>query len=537
MPSTAGATQATATVRREMLQRMLQALDAYHAAEQTIDDGRDPATGADLADSAAKTVALDAAASGLTLGFHAAIDRAWTSADATARQTLWGGAEPTTQARRVLESETARQKAFASRFALDVARGETEEGRKIPEGTRAAMYAEASEAGYQIGASLNSPDGTLIWWVLAELSRHCYLCPIHAANSPYTRESIPSSPRDGSTPCKTRCKCHLTFSPATGTGPIDPESTEKARPFTERIVNPPPVPPGLRLPTPEERAVMRDREIQLNFARRKAADAEDAGRRAEADLWYQKRKDLNAEAIAYANERKIHDVPTFRVGDVINGRDLGQRDIDRLTHFRGIDGVTVSRAQVAAIKEAVAAAKRNVLTQLSQYPDIDAVSREEWRQALRDNGAPASAFGGELFRLGRESTEHACDHADHGPMRVRQRPVLDTLRAIEAAVPTVSDATLPSPADIQVLNIVGETARETLQNHLVALEVLAAAGRRTGVNPYRVELGPMDGDWPDTVAVAGTWVQGEMSEVRRFLTALRESAPAGFAVASWQPMG
>ena len=69
------------------------------------------------------------------------------------------------------------------------------------------------------------------------------------------------------------------------------------------------------------------------------------------------------------------------------------------------------------------------------------------------------------------------------------------------------------------------------------LEVFAAVGRRTGVNPYRVELGPMDEDWPDTVAVAGTWVQGEMSEVRRFLTALRASAPAAFAVAPWQPMG
>mgnify|MGYP001567227822 CR=1 FL=1 len=537
MPSTAGAKQATATIRREMLQRMLLAIDAYHAADQTIEDGHDPATGADLAASAAKSAARDAAASSLTLSFHAAIDQAWASANATARQTMWGGAEPTAQARRVMESETARQKAFASRFALDVARGETEEGRKIPEGTRAAMYSDAAEAGYQIGASLNSPDGTLIWWVLAELSKHCYLCPIHAANSPYTRESIPGSPRDGSTPCKSRCACHLIFRPATGTGPIDPESTEKARPFTERIVNPPPLPPGKRLPTPEERGIMRDREIQMNFARRKAADAEAAGRSDEAKLWYRKRKELNAEAIAYSKERGIHHAPTFRVADVINGRDLGQRDIDWLTHHRGIDGVTVSRAQVAAIKEAVEKAKANVLTQLSEYPDIDAVSREEWRQLLRENGAPASAFGGELFRLGREATEHDCGHAEHGAMFVRQRPVLDTLRAIEAAVPTVSDATLPSPADIQVVNLVGETARETLLNHVVAYEVLCAAGRRTGVKPYRVELGPMDEDWPDAVAVAGTWVQGEASEVRRFLTALRTAAPAAFAVAPWQPMG
>lgn len=282
---------------------------------------------------------------------------------------------------------------------------------------------------------------------------------------------------------------------------------------------------------------MRDREIQLNFARRKAADAEAAGRKAEAKLWYQKRKEINAEAIAYATERGIHDVPTFSVGEVINGRDIGQRDIDRLTHLRGIDGVTISRAQVAAIHEATAAAKRDVLAVLKDYPQASPVSREEWRRLLRENGAPASSFGGDLTRLATEAHVHhdGCDH-EHGRVTLHGCAAVDELRAVEAAVPVQSDATLPSPADIIAVNLVGESARETLENHAAVLATLAAAGRRTGVDPYRVEAGPFDDGWQTFVVAAGTWIQGERDEVVRFLRALRADA-APFAVAVWQPMG
>ena len=536
MASTASASVAVGPLRNTMLARFIAAIEAFHAVEQAL-EGDDPGTGQPYTPEA-RTAAIDAATMRLTLEMHAAIDTAWSQASATAVQTLWGTAEAPVQAARVLESEIARQKAFASRFAMDIARGETDEGRKIPEPTRAAMYADAMEAGYQVGASLGAPDGTLIWWVLGEVSNHCWECPILAANSPYTRENLPSTPKSGMQPCRSNCKCHLTTRLAPGVPPpLTPEQKQGGRRFEDRVVNPPPVPPGLRLPTPEERAVMRDREIQLNFARRKAADAEAAGRKAEAKLWYQKRKELNAEAIAYAKERGIHDVPTFSVGEVINGKDIGQRDIDRLTHLRGIDGVTISRAQVAAIHEATAAAKRDVLAVLKDYPQASPVSREEWRRLLRENGAPASAFGGDLTRLATEAHVHhdGCDH-EHGCVTLSGRSALDELRAVEAAVPVQSDATLPSPADIIAVNLMGESARETMENHAAVLATLANAGRRTGVNPYRVEAGPFDDGWQAFVVAAGTWIQGERGEVLRFLRALRSDA-APFAVAVWQPMG
>jgi hypothetical protein len=157
---------------------------------------------------------------------------------------------------------------------------------------------------------------------------------------------------------------------------------------------------------------MRDREIQLNLARRKAADAEAAGRKDEAKLWYRKRKELNGEAIAYAKERGIHDVPTFSVKEVLAGKDTGQPDIDRLTHLRGTDGVTISQTQVTAIHEATAAAKRDLLAVLQDYPEVDPVSREEWRRLLIENGAPASAFGGELTRLSPATVQAALGSTD-----------------------------------------------------------------------------------------------------------------------------
>ncbi len=404
------------------------------------------------------------------------------------------------------------------------------QGRRV---TRAVGAVEPGALVYDL-----TVDGDHSFVAEGFIVSNCVECPIIASSSPYTRESIPTLPRAGDTPCKSRCKCFLTTRPAPGVPPpLTPEQKQGGRRFEDRVVNPPPVPPGRRLPTPEERAVMRDREIQLNFARRKAADAEAAGRKAEAKLWYQKRKEINAEAIAYAKERGIHDVPTFSVGEVINGRDIGQRDIDRLTHLRGIDGVTISRAQVAAIHEATAAAKRDVLAVLKDYPQASPVSRDEWRRLLRENGAPASAFGGDLTRLATEAHVHhdGCDH-EHGRVTLRGRAAVDELRAVEAAVPVQSDATLPSPADVIAVNLVGESARETMENHAAVLATLANTGRRTGVEPYRVEAGPFDDGWQTFVVAAGTWIQGERDEVVRFLRALRADA-APFAVAVWQPMG
>ena len=546
MASTAGAYEAVAAIRQRQLLAFLSALDAFHVAESAIDAGLDPTTGAALAPGGAQA-ALSSAVADLATALHAAIDTGWSDAFAAASRQVWGGRDPGEAARRALASEVASQKAFATRFAADVAAGVPQQPGRWPEGRRATAYADAATAGYQISAAIGSPDGTLIWWRLGEVSRHCYLCPIHAANSPFTRESLPSTPRDGATPCKSACKCSLSFTepttPPLRTGPEVDEETQRNRQFEDRVFLPPPAPPGLRLPNADERGVLRDLEIQRNEARRRLHEAEVAGRKDEVKAWAGRSRDLTRQIREYAQDRGVHHVPTFRVEDVISGKDIGRRDIDRLTHFRGIDGVSISRAQAQAIRDAATAAKRDVLRVLEGYPAVDAVSREEWRDALRRAGAPASAFGGPLVRVGEATDAHcgdeACDacHAPSGAVSVCARPVLSAVRAVEARVPDVQAETIDDPADWRIVNVIAATARETLENHVVALEVLAKAGRRTGIAPYRVEVGPFTEGWDDLVAVGGTWVQGPASEVSRFLEAWAASAPAPIVTAPWQPIG
>jgi hypothetical protein len=47
-----------------------------------------------------------------------------------------------------------------------------------------------------------------IWWVMSA-AEHCDDCPVHEANSPYTKNTIPAVPGDNSTPCLFNCKCYL----------------------------------------------------------------------------------------------------------------------------------------------------------------------------------------------------------------------------------------------------------------------------------------------------------------------------------------
>ncbi len=54
----------------------------------------------------------------------------------------------------------------------------------------------------------SDPDMKL-YWELGGAELHCSRCPEIAAGSPYTSETIPSTPGSGGTPCLGRCKCYV----------------------------------------------------------------------------------------------------------------------------------------------------------------------------------------------------------------------------------------------------------------------------------------------------------------------------------------
>jgi len=559
--STAAADALIAASKRRQLLAFLQALDAFHADEQRIEAGVDPATGAALPPSQVPQ-AISAATARLTEAFHAAIDTGWQEAFTAGMQEMHGGVAPSRKAQRVLQAEAAAQKAYATRFASDVAEGVPTQPGRWSEGRRTAAYAEATGAAFQIAGALGGPPGELIWWRLGEVVNHCAECPIIAANSPYTQDSIPTVPRAGSTPCRSACRCFLTASPPT-TPPKSTAIDQNAAAatdtqFEDRVFLPPPVPPGLRLPTADERNVLRDLEIRRNEARRRAYAAAMDGDKELASVWRRQSRDMTGEIMAYAEDRQIHHVPTFRVSDVVTGKDIGRRDIDRITHIRGLDGVTVSRAHAQAVLDAVNAAKRNLLADLETYPDVGGFTRESWRDALKAAGAPPSAFGGDLYRLGTEAT--CCGDADCGRCQSRLSPVVradesecrcargthahrpparppaGVVLATEASTPTVQASTLPDPEDWRIVNVVSSGARATLRNHVAALEMLAASKKRGGPAAYDVSVGPFAEGWSDLVASGGTWVQGPLAEVERFFADWANRAPDPVVAATWQPM-
>ncbi len=78
---------------------------------------------------------------------------------------------------------------------------------------RASLYAERGSAIYEAGFVASLPDDVLLDWVL-QPAEHCPTCPIYAANSPYTKGTLPGFPGEGFhiTICGTNCKCKLRIS-------------------------------------------------------------------------------------------------------------------------------------------------------------------------------------------------------------------------------------------------------------------------------------------------------------------------------------
>lgn len=75
---------------------------------------------------------------------------------------------------------------------------------------RAGLYAERGSALFETGHVSAMPDDILLNWTLHP-AEHCFTCPIFAANSPYTKATLPGYPGEGFhlTQCGTNCRCSL----------------------------------------------------------------------------------------------------------------------------------------------------------------------------------------------------------------------------------------------------------------------------------------------------------------------------------------
>lgn len=74
---------------------------------------------------------------------------------------------------------------------------------------RMDMYVDAIDGVFDAGRVDAMPSaGTKIWWRLSP-AEHCSDCLDLAGRSPYTPETLPTTPRSGDTKCLSNCKCTL----------------------------------------------------------------------------------------------------------------------------------------------------------------------------------------------------------------------------------------------------------------------------------------------------------------------------------------
>jgi len=74
---------------------------------------------------------------------------------------------------------------------------------------RTQMYMNTIKSVYDSGRVIGSSASSLIYWVYNPEAHHCNSCLYLRDNSPYTKRTLPTTPRSGSTECLSNCKCHL----------------------------------------------------------------------------------------------------------------------------------------------------------------------------------------------------------------------------------------------------------------------------------------------------------------------------------------
>lgn len=88
--------------------------------------------------------------------------------------------------------------------------------RQIEEGTyrgtlerRIRAYVEALQSVFYSGRIMGTPDGHLIDWLGPNDRTTCNGCRFMLEHSPFTKHTLPTTPRAGDTRCRDNCRCRL----------------------------------------------------------------------------------------------------------------------------------------------------------------------------------------------------------------------------------------------------------------------------------------------------------------------------------------
>ncbi|MEW6613929.1 MAG: hypothetical protein AB1401_00435 [Thermodesulfobacteriota bacterium] len=228
----------------------------------------------------------------------------------------------------------ARQQEFRylNRFIDDVKSGNL----KMPLEDRMQMYVDTLNFTYDHARVESSPDNVMIVWNLQSFNP-CPDCIERASGSPYTKETLPSVPRDGSTRCLSRCYCSLTIR----TVPIDkmPPAVVK-RPTSVPAVSPvktAKIPSGYKKPSVDQLAKIDAMIMSARFYREMVRQVSAAERVSIVAM----RKKVTDELADYVQDNMLFVPPRVTSADVAVDMETRKRIVRRSLTGAALIAMTV----------------------------------------------------------------------------------------------------------------------------------------------------------------------------------------------------
>lgn len=108
--------------------------------------------------------------------------------------------------KRWVDSAWTHEMRFFNRFLGQVLDGEL---NNVQINQRVGMYMDTVRGIYDAGRVNGTHPDSLIYWIYAPEAHHCRSCLYLRDHSPYTKNTLPTTPCAGATECLSNCKCHL----------------------------------------------------------------------------------------------------------------------------------------------------------------------------------------------------------------------------------------------------------------------------------------------------------------------------------------
>jgi hypothetical protein len=206
---------------------------------------------------------------------------------------------------------------------------------------RSSNYAKTLDSVSWNGRVESLDPSDEIYWKLGNVE-NCEDCILLNSQSPFNKDSLPTTPKAGSTDCHFNCRCSLVFKRGQlkPEDALDPSDRERIQGQTLNDFLSPKAPPkGLRIPTDIERGEIDTITAEMNYYRRLIGTGELQGEALKDAI--KSRSSLNASLIDYTEERGIWDSPLLSVDDVITEAKFPLSAESELFLNYGVDGATL----------------------------------------------------------------------------------------------------------------------------------------------------------------------------------------------------